>query len=96
MIPNPPIPLGDGLLPATRQSVPGMSWGALWMRGDVEAYKRFYIRFQSDMTMLPTGRQQAPLYWSWGTGDGYYVLDRQSIATHEFGHAIPLGHPGDL
>jgi len=23
------------------------------------------------------------MYWSWGTGDGYHVLDRQSIATHE-------------
>ena len=53
---------------------------------------RWYMRFQSDMTKLPTG-EPSPEYWYWGSGDAAWCLDRESIATHEMGHIIPLMHP---
>lgn len=60
---------------------------------NVHTLTQWYMRFQSDMTNVPTGRQTAPLYYDWNDGDAPWVADRQSVATHEFGHVIPLMHP---
>jgi len=53
---------------------------------NVHELTRWYMRFQSDMSKLPLGAY-------WGTGDFANCMDRESVATHEFGHIIPLMHP---
>ena len=53
---------------------------------NVHELTRWYMRFQSDMSKLPVGAY-------WGTGDFVNCMDRESVATHEFGHIIPLMHP---
>lgn len=50
--------------------------------------KQWYVRFQSD-----AGRM-APLAWE--TGDAAGIADRESVATHEMGHTVVLGHPTTL
>ena len=65
------------------------------MGRNVHAYLRWYMRFQSTMTNTQMPNDSGG-HWDWGTGSAQWILDRESITTHEFGHTIALMHPDQI